>query len=129
MEQITIAAVGTPSLHETTKGSEVEVTGTTTGKEVSLTTEAGQPNVKMKLVRPIYALAVRFGHLWLKTFFGSLGGDTMSDLIGVNLFGDVAPIKAAALVATSTAVIGFGKDLYTIFQDLETKHPLLTGSI
>lgn len=115
-EQITIATIGTPDVHENTKG-----VGTGAGKVVMLETPEGTPDVKVNVIRPVIAIAVRFGHLFLKTFVGAIS----IDALGLALGG----VKAAALLALATASIGLAQDCVTVFKQLEGKYPLMTGSI
>jgi hypothetical protein len=86
-------------------------------------TAAGVPNVLVNVVKPLTAIAVRAAHVFLITFFGALGtgaaGITPADWTW----------KTAALIAAGAAFVETGKNLVTIFADLEQKNPLLTGSI
>lgn len=86
-------------------------------------TPAGLPNVLVNVVKPATAILVRAAHVFLITFFGALGtgaaGITPADWTW----------KTALLIAAGSAFVETGKNLVTIFADLENKNPLLTGSI
>lgn len=86
-------------------------------------TPAGLPNVLVNVVNPLVAMSVRAAHVFMMTFMGALGtgaaGVTPADWTW----------KTAALIGLGAAFVETGKNLITIFADLENKNPLLTGSI
>lgn len=100
-------------------------------------TPKGQPDIRLNVVRPIVAVFVRFGHLFLVTFSGVLGAAGISaaglgpdELSNVLVATDLAGLlKNAAYVGLASASVGFVKDLITVFGRLESRYPLVTGSI
>lgn len=104
---------------------------------VTVETPAGQPDIRLNVVRPIVAILVRFAHVFLLTFSGVLGvagigsvGLGPDDLMKVLASTDLPGLlKNAAFVGISSATLGFIKDLITVFGRLESKYPLVTGSI
>lgn len=108
----------------------VTVVGTGDGlvKGTQATTPHDQPNIVLNVVRPIVAIAVRFGN----TFCVSLGGS----LAAGGMTGTVIPhadfaqmVKPAVILAACIAGVGLVKDLGTVFMGLEKRFPLLTGSV
>jgi hypothetical protein len=89
-----------------------------------------QPNIVVKVVQPIIAILVRFGHTFLLTFSGSIG------LSLTPVGGQLMPasdleqrLTHAALIGLSAAAAGLLKDLITIFGRLENKYPIWTGNV
>lgn len=127
MEQITIATVGTPTVHENTSG-----TGTGSGKVVTLETQEGQPNVKLLVIRPAIALIVGFAHSYFDAFTGLLAiagfvpGAAELLTNGGGVF-DALPV--CAKMALAPPIVGLIKNLASFFGELRNKYPLLTGSI
>jgi hypothetical protein len=127
MDQITIATIGTPTVHEGTKGI-----GTGAGKVVELETQEGQANVKLNVIRPVIAIAVGFVHQFGTTFLACLTAAGLG--VGVGALVDVqAPlvdvVQGAAWVALISAGFDATKNIVAIFGELRNKYPLLTGSI
>lgn len=127
MEQITIATIGTPDVHEGTKG-----TGTGAGKMVTLETQEGQPNVKLNVIRPVIALTVGFVHQFGTTFLACLTAAGLG--VGVGALVDIhAPlqdvVRGAAWVSLISAGFDLVKNVVSIFGELRNKYPLLTGSL
>lgn len=127
MDEITIATMGTPAVHENT-------TGTTTGggKVVMLETQASQPNVKLNVIRPAIALLVGFIHQFGTTFLACLTAAGLG--VGVGALVNVhAPIQdvvtGAAWVALISAGLDLVKNVVSVFGELRNKYPLLTGSL
>ncbi len=129
-EQITIATIGTPVVHESTKGP--GVTGTGNGKVVMLETQDGQANIKLNVIRPLIALTVGFAHQFGTTFLACLTAAGLG--VGVGALVDVhAPLKdvvqGAAWVALISAGFDFIKNTVSILGEWRNKYPLLTGSL
>jgi hypothetical protein len=104
-------------------------TGTGTGGGMAPTpsgtvavTPGDQPNLRINVVPPVVAIAVRFIHMFFVTFASLIGGDAL-DII------DLGGLQMKALVALSAACGGAVKDLVTVFSRLEGRFPLLSGSI
>ena len=127
MEQITIATIGTPEVHEGTKG-----TGTSAGKIVTLETQQGQANIKLLVIRPVFALAVGFAHGYFEAFTGLLAiagfvpgaAELLSN--GGNLY---AALPVCFKMAFAPPIVGLIKSLASYFGELRNKFPLLTGSL
>ncbi len=89
------------------------------------------PNVSVKVIAPLVAIGVRFGNIYLNSLSGFLVAATMTPqgakLLGGREFSHTLYVCAGLAVAP--AMVGFVKDLVTIFGKLEGKYPLLTGSI
>lgn len=116
-QPVVIATIGTTSQ------------GTGSG-DVHLETQPGIPNVTVKVITPLIAILVRFGHTFLDTFIATLGvaeTGVLSSLIQAPDF--PAKVKAAAIIAFGAAALGLAKNVLTIFKGWEGKYPLATGSI
>jgi hypothetical protein len=129
-DQITIATIGTPAVHEGTKGP--GVIGTGNGKVVILETPEGQSNIKLNVIRPLIALLVGFAHQFGTTFLACLTAAGLG--VGVGALVDVhAPLKdvvqGAAWVALISAGFDFIKNAVSILGEWRNKYPLLTGSL
>lgn len=126
-EEIVIATIGTPAVHENTKG-----TGTGAGKIVELETQEGQANIRLKVIRPLIALIVGFAHQFVTTFLACLTAAGFG--VGIGAVSNVqAPlpqvIKAAAWIALISAGYDFIKNAASLLGELRNKYPLLTGSL
>lgn len=112
---VTISIVGTGN----SKGGGVAPTPDGTIAQ----TPAGQPNLLIKTIGPVRAIAVRFGHLYFKSFAAAvvlaMGGGT--DILGA--------IALCWLPALSVPGVGLLWDIVTVFGRLEGRYPLATGSI
>ncbi len=110
----------------------VTVIGTGDGlvDHTKATTPPDQPNLIVRIVPPAIALAARFGNLFLTTFVGLLVAG-MTPAGGKLLYtSDFAHLAlTCANLSVPIAVLGFAKDLVTVFGKLEGKYPLSTGSI
>lgn len=125
--EITIATIGTSTVHGSTKG-----TGTGAGKIVSLETQEGQANIKLNVIRPVIALLVGFIHQFLTTFLGVLTAAGFG--VGVASTTNVSvPFNVIIKGAAWTALISAGYDLIkntvALLGELRNKYPLLTGSL
>lgn len=119
MEQIQATVIGT--------GDGMPQNGTT----VEATTPHGVPDVAVRFIRPIVAILVRFINTYLVTLSGIVVGGmsqgAANTIMPYHDFQDL--VMKAALLAVSVPVLGAIKDSATIFGKLETKYPLLTGSV
>ncbi len=101
----------------------VTVVGTGTGRELKddtlAMTPGSQPNIAISVIGPVRALAIRFTHQFLLSL--TTGGG--AEYVGIIPDGYLLEIALAA------AVGGLLKDLVTIFNNLESKYPGLTGSV
>lgn len=88
---------------------------------------AHQPNVKMRVVQPVVAIAIRFTNTFLTTLLGIVLGGMSSNIIPFSDFQDLL-LKSCGLALTG-ATVGMLKDLVTIFGRLEQKNPILTGNV
>ncbi len=86
-------------------------------------TPAGQPNIIIRVISPLFALSIRFGETFLTALLAGTGLDTLSS------WSQVVDLKVSAstivYLALSTAVLGLGKDLIVILGKLKQKYPLL----
>lgn len=116
--QTTVVGVGPASPQFLPSGTVAETPG------------VNQPDVVVNVVRPIIAIASRFGNLFGVTFIGLLTA-AMTPSGGKLLFtGDWAHmLLTCANLSLPVAGLGFFKDLLTIFARLENKYPLLTGKV
>jgi len=85
------------------------------------------PNVTVRVIPPLVAIAVRFANAYVTALVGLVTvGVTTSALPAPDFVHLV--IKCASLALAGPAV-SLGKDLITILGKLEQKYPLGTGSI
>lgn len=127
MEEITIATVGTPAVHENTSG-----TGTGAGKVVTLETQSGQANIRLNVIWPVVAIVVGFVHQFGTTFLACLTAAGLGVGVGalVNVHAPIGEvIKGAAWVALISAGLDLVKNVVSLFGELRNKYPLLTGSL
>lgn len=93
-------------------------------------TPAGKPDLLVRIVSPIAAIAVRFVNAYLTTLVGLVTAAMTplgQNILPASDFGELV-MKCASL-SVAGAAVGFAKDVLTIFAKLERKYPLLTGSI
>ena len=90
-------------------------------------TPAGQPNLVIRPISAFVAVGIRFVNVFLTVMLGILTGAMASDVIPAPDF--LALVWKCAGLSLAGAGIGLIKDLVTIFSRLESKYPLLTGSI
>ncbi len=89
-----------------------------------------QPNLVVNVVSPLVALAVRFGNVYGTVLLGLLGAAVTpsgAHILGAGDFGHL--LENCASLSLAPAVIDLIKNLVTIFGRLESKYPLLTGSV
>ena len=88
-----------------------------------------QPNLYVRVITPLLAIAIRAANLFFIAFTGALS------VAGIDPTGTVkvADFKHAIIFAAWSgfvaAFIGTAKNLVTVFGNLEGKYPLSTGSI
>lgn len=113
----------------------VAVIGTGDGSKLATGTEAvtigaHEPNIVIKVVTPVFAILVRFGNVFLIQFVGLLvAGMTPAGGKLLNTGDFFHLVTVCASLSLPGAALGFFKDLVTIFGRLESKYPLLTGSV
>ncbi len=94
-------------------------------------TPEGLPNLRIDVVRPLVAMSIRFGHIYLTILVGLVtAGITPKGaeiLMPVGDFRDL--LWNCSLLAISGAVVDLLKNLVTIFGRLENKYPFLTGNV
>ncbi len=100
---------------------------------IAQTPGAHVPNVFVKSVTPSIALAVRFGNTFLTAWVGFVtAAPLIAKITGMELF-EFNDLKDLVLRSTIAAlcpsIIGFAKDLTTIFSRLENKFPIATGNV
>lgn len=116
---VNIAIVGT----ETHQGGGVAPTPSGT---IAITPDS-QPNLKINVITPAVAIAVRAANLFLTTFLGLLTAAG----VGVDgMHGDFQTVVSkAAMASLIVAGLGTVKNIVTVLGRLEGKYPLATGSI
>lgn len=92
-----------------------------------LITPDHQPNVIYNVIKPIIAIAVRFGNVYLGVLVGTLLGALGTGVIPASDFLHLL-MKCASLSLCGPFVLML-KDIGTVFMGLEKKFPLLTGSV
>lgn len=90
-------------------------------------TPGNQPNLLVTVVTPIRAISIRFINAYLAILAGIVIGGMTTNIIPAKDFMDLL-VKSAGL-SIAGAVVGFLKDLVTVFGKLEQKYPLLTGNV
>lgn len=86
-------------------------------------------NVVMVVVPVVVALAVRAGHMFFSTFVATISAAGASSALGGPDILSSIDWATAAYVAGSAVAVDFAKNCLTIFARLETKFPLITGSV
>lgn len=94
---------------------------------VVATTPGTQPNLIVRVIGPLLAIAIRFAHTYLATLTGLVVAGAATDIIPAADF--VSLVLKCSALSLAGAGIGLLKDLVTIFGRLEGKYPLLTGSV
>jgi len=86
-------------------------------------TPAGQPNIIIRVISPLFALSIRFAETFLTAFMGGTGLDT------ITTWAQIVDLKVSVetifYLALATAALGLGKDLIVILGRLKQKYPLL----
>lgn len=85
-----------------------------------------QPNLVVKVVRPVVAIAIRAAFIFVKTLLGGLGLTTGAQVTGAIPWATWHLALVFALTAAGVEVLW---SLVTVLGDLEKRHPLLTGSV
>lgn len=118
---------------KTTEVSPIVVTVVGKGSEVGVSGAIGvtpdnQANLITRVISPLMALAVRFGHRFIDALIGAEALKTLDTMADWNLIQGGA-FKAALMIALATAVWGLIRDLGTVFTKLEGRFPLSTGNV
>lgn len=114
-EPVTISIVGTGSAD----GGGV---APTPDKTIAVT-PGGQPDLRINVVGPMVAIAVRAGNVFVATLLATLTAGAGGVITpGITW-------KAAAATAGIAAALEGLRSAVTVFKRLEGKYPLLTGSI
>ena len=87
------------------------------------------PNVVMVVVPVLLALAVRAGHMFFSTFVATISAAGASSALGGPDVLSRIDLETAVMVAGSAVLVDGAKNCLTIFARLETKFPLMTGSV
>lgn len=94
------------------------------------TTPDHQPNLRVTVIGPIQAIAVRFAYAFLTALVGLLVA-AMTPAGGKLLYTSdfFSLLLTCGSLALPGAALGLLKDLVTIFGRLEAKYPLATGNV
>jgi len=123
----------TTELIEPVKVTVIGGTGTGDGNMKALngqiaTTEGhATPNVLVKVVSPLLALAIRFVNVFLPTMITLVSAGMVTDKIHASDFFSL--VRTCAELSVAGASLDLLKNIVTIFAGLEKKWPLLTGSV
>lgn len=119
------------NLNDTNSPISVAAIGTGTGDggvtKTELVTSGKEPNVILTVVRPLFAILIRFINSYLTMLVGLVGAGMVSNIIPASDF--IHLVTKCGILSLAGAGFSFLKDLVTIFGNLEKKYPLLTGSI
>lgn len=115
-----------PMVQVTAIGQTSQGTGSG-GQTIIADTPNNMPNVAVRFINPIVAVAVRFATAFLTTLSGLVLAGMVSDVIPAKDFLDL--VLQCSKLSIAGAGVGLIKDLITIFKNLEGKYPLLTGSV
>ncbi len=85
------------------------------------------PNVTLKMVRPLVAIAIRFANTYVATIVGMVPAAAVTGVIPASDF--LHLVAKCAGLSLAGPIIGLGKDLVTILTGLEAKFPLQTGNV
>jgi hypothetical protein len=102
---------------------------TPTDKRVLAHTADDQPNLYVRVVTPIMAIAIRGLNLFLITFSAALGLAGIDPSNSVNVTDFKQALVFAGWMGLVSAFVGTVKNLITVFGQLEGKYPLGSGSI
>jgi len=91
------------------------------------TTPSDQPNIIVNVVRPAFALLIRFANVYVGNLVGLLAASMTSSAIPASDFWE--RLKICASLAVAGAIVLSLKDVLTVTANLERKYPILTGSI
>lgn len=110
----------------------VTVIGTGDGNKVedgtiAQTPSNQSPNLAVRVIKPLTAIAVRFANVYLGSLLGLITAGMMTDKLPVSDF--VSLVWLSAELALPGALLWLLKDVVTVFARLEGKYPLLTGSV
>ena len=97
---------------------------------VAVTPGAAQPNLVLRVVTPLLAVAVRFGFTFGGQVVGLLTAAMTPQGSKILYTGDFFELLlTCASLSLPWAVLDLIKNLVTIFKGLEGKYPLLTGNV
>ena len=96
-------------------------------KVIAKTPNSETPNIIVTVVGPVMALFVRFMNVFLTSLVGVVTAASATNLIPATDFLDL--LWKSATLCVAGAGIDLLKNLVTIFGRLESKYPLLTGSV
>jgi hypothetical protein len=118
VEPVQVAVIGTGDGSRLTTGVEAKTEG------------SHEPNIVVTVVGPLFAILIRFANAYLTTLVGLLtagvtpaGGKILYTSDFYHL------VLTCASLALAGPGLAFFKDLVTVFGRLESKYPLLTGSV
>ena len=94
---------------------------------MATTPSLNQPNIRLVVITPMVAILVRFANSYFATLVGLVGAGLVSDAIPAADF--LHLVMRCAQLSVAGAGFGLLKDCVTIFARLETKFPLITGSV
>lgn len=115
MDPIGVTVIGTGD------GSKIE-DGT-----IAQTPSNQTPNLAVRVIKPITAIAVRFVNAYLGNLVGLITVGVVTNKLPAADF--LSLVWSCAGLAFPGAAIWLMKDVVTVFKDLEKKYPLLTGSV
>ncbi len=90
-------------------------------------TAPGQPNVVYQVIGPVFAILIRFIKTYLTIFLAIIGAGFTTDVLPWHAFSDLVAVSWK--LALSGALLNLGKDVLTVFTDLEKRFPLLLGNV
>ena len=100
---------------------------TATGTETIATTADHMPDLVVRVISPLVAIAIRTINTYLTILTGLVAAGMTSDAIPSDDFTHLV-VKCAGL-SVAGAGVGLLKDFVTMFAKLESKYPLLTGNV
>lgn len=101
--------------------------GTPLVSGVTAVTPDHLPNVVLKVISPVMAIAIRFINSFLVMLVSLVGAGMTTNIIPASDF--LSLVLSCAKLSVAAAGFAALKDLVTIFGKLEGKYPLLTGSV
>lgn len=120
-------ALGAAPLPVTLIGIRTEGTGAALVSGQEIVTPPGLPNLMIRVVTPLAAIAIRFANTYLTSLVGLVMTGMTTAAIPAPDFAHLV-VKCASLALAGPAVM-LAKDLITVLSGLERKFPLLTGSV
>ena len=105
----------------------VAVVGTGDGTEIRAVTPGGSPDILVTVVTPARAIAIRLANIYVTIFVGLLAAGMTTNILPYDDFS--ALFTRCMELSIPGTVVGLLKDVVTLFGRLETKYPLITGSV